>query len=346
MQMVHLRLFASCFRPIVAWGGKPLKDIMTDMHMPCLLQCGFYPDDSNGRFNCEGSCFSVLPEKGAGQSWIYSHENLFSITIQDFLFHEDLHMEYKQPTYVSLNYYDSISGVELGPDKRLTSGCIRVHYGNNDVYRAIYHKNIPIRSTGIEITPEYFKDYLKAKYPEEYKDPRSSFFIVNGSTNFPELVFLLRQLRQFRGTGISAKLYYEGKVAEALSLIVEKAKQLKRREESKNISGQDVDRLTAVTAYIDEHYAEEIYLEQLARIACMGLTKLKYTFKEVYHCTITEYIQNKRMTHAEQLLTSSDLNINQIAQLVGYSTSSRFSALFRKNTGLLPNEYRKLSVGK
>ncbi|CAI8900175.1 DNA-binding domain-containing protein, AraC-type [Brevibacillus sp. IT-7CA2] len=321
-----------------------MKDILTELHTPCLMQCGFYPDDDHGPYNREGACFSVLPEKGQGRYWTYTRDNLFSISIQDFVFYEDLFLEFQQPKYLSFNYYDSVSGEEFNPYKRLSSGCIRVHIGYHNLYRASYRKNIPIRSTAIEIMPEYYEDYLKSKYPVEYKDLRSSFITVDGMTNFAELVFLLRQIRSFRGTGIAAKLYYEGKVAEAVSLIVEKAKAHKKTHPSKSISRQDMDGLTAVTAYIDDHFSSEIHLEHLARIACMGLTKLKYTFKQANQCTITEYIQNKRMNHAEQLLTSTDLHINQIAYIVGYHNSSRFSQLFRKSTGLLPNEYRRFTV--
>ena len=97
-----------------------------------------------------------------------------------------------------------------------------------------------------------------------------------------------------------------------------------------------------MAAYLSDHYASEIPMERLTQIACMGTTKLKSSFKKVYDCTITEYIQQRRMSQAEYLLTSTDLSIGQIAQTVGYSTSSRFAELFRKSTGLLPGEFRKV----
>ena len=37
-------------------------------------------------------------------------------------------------------------------------------------YQVIVHKNIPVRSIGIEITPAYYEDYLKKQYPEEYRN--------------------------------------------------------------------------------------------------------------------------------------------------------------------------------
>ncbi|MCY9514839.1 helix-turn-helix domain-containing protein [Paenibacillus apiarius] len=323
-----------------------MNDMMADMYSPCLLENGFFPDYCNERCCREGLCFSVLPEKGQGHFWVYCHDNQFSISIQNFVLYEDLHIEYQQPQYVSINYYDSVSGEELKPFKRLSCNCIKGHLGCDNLYQAVYHKNIPICSTGIVIMPEYYEDYLNAKYPGEYEDPRSAFISVDGSTDFPELVFLFRQIRNFRGTGLSAKLYYEGKVAEAVSLIIEKTSQRTFSCPMKRLSAQDLDSLASVAAYIDDHFAFDIRLDQLARIACMGTTKLKCTFKELHKCTITDYIQNRRMCQAENLLTNTDLNINQIAQIVGYANSSRFSELFRKNIGMLPNEYRKLAVSK
>ena len=83
-------------------------------------------------------------------------------------------------------------------------------------------------------------------------------------------------------------------------------------------------------------------MERLTQIACMGTTKLKSSFKKVYDCTITEYIQQRRMSQAEYLLTNTDLSIGQIAQTVGYSTSSRF---LRSCSGRVPG-YCRESSGK
>ncbi|MFC8686912.1 hypothetical protein [Brevibacillus porteri] len=113
-----------------------MKDILTELHTPCLMQCGFYPDDDHGPYNREGVCFSVLPEKGHARYWTYTRDNLFSISIQDFVFYEDLFLEFQQPKYLSFNYYDSVSGEEFNPYKRLSCGCIRVHIGSNNLYRA------------------------------------------------------------------------------------------------------------------------------------------------------------------------------------------------------------------
>ena len=112
---------------------------------------------------------------------------------------------------------------------------------------------------------------------------------------------------------------------------------------TQKLSRQDIESIQTVASYLGDHYASDISLERLTQIACMGTTKLKSCFKKYYDCTITEYIQQRRMSQAEYLLAYTDLSVGQIAQTIGYSTSSRFAELFRKSTGLLPMEYRKMA---
>ena len=150
----------------------------------------------------------------------------------------------------------------------------------------------------------------------------------------------LTEIKNYRGEGIAAKLFYEGKVAEAVSMVVEYQKKHPEKKAYK-LSQQDIESIQTVASYLSDHYASDTPLERLTQIACMGATKLKSSFKKYYDCTITEYVQQRRMSQAEYLLAYTDLSIGQIAQSVGYSTSSRFAELFRKSTGLLPLEYRK-----
>ena len=69
--------------------------------------------------------------------------------------------------------------------------------------------------------PAYYEDYLKKQYPDEYHNPVEAFRKIDQTTDFPEMSRLLTELQNYRGDGIAAKLFYEGKVAEALSLVVE-----------------------------------------------------------------------------------------------------------------------------
>ena len=302
--------------------------------IPCT-ECG-------GCFNEVGDCWKLSPSVGEGYYWVYTQNDLFDIKIHDFWFHEDFFMNYESPEVLSITRYDSISGEELTPYRRMTAGCIKTFVGGYKPFKALVHKRVPIKSIGIEVTPLYYEDYLKQRYPGNYEHPLEAFRKIDQTMEFPAMSRLLHEVQTYRGRGIAADLYYEGKVAEAVSLVLEEQMRLDQKK-VKPLTDADSARLDTVIAFLNDHYAFEVPLDQLAKIACMGTTKLKTSFKQKTGCTVTEYIQHRRMSQAEHLLLHTDFTIGQIAEMVGYSTSSRFAELFRKSTGVLPGAYRKLT---
>lgn len=310
-----------------------------------LLQNGFQIENTKKPFNSMGKLFK-LPEKlGNGFYWVYGEKDLYDIKIHDFYFHKDSFFDLKMfewPECLSISYYESVSGEELMPYRHITAGCVKTFINANAPYKAIFHKNIPIRTIGIEIMPAYYEKYLKEAYPNEYIAPHDAFKNIGQTNNFPKMVSLLREVWNYNGNGLAAKLFYAAKVAEAVSLIVEHNKNL-NPVKSINVSSEDIELLENVTAYINDHFNCKISLEHLSHIACMGTTKLKLLFNQIYDCTISTYIQQRRLSHAETLLASTDFSIEQISQIIGYSNSGRFASIFRKSTGLFPRQYRKMS---
>ncbi len=56
---------------------------------------------------------------------------------------------------------------------------------------------------------------------------------------------------------------------------------------------------------------------------------------------IKDYINEYRLEQAKELLNDSRVRVSDVAAEVGYSNFSYFSTLFKKYTGLTPNEYRQ-----
>lgn len=307
-----------------------------------LLECGFLEEINSEKYSSIGKTYRFPEGSGEGTYWVYGQKNLFDIKIHDFFFYEDSFLEFDLSECLSITYYESISGEELMPYRRLSAGCVKTVIGRYEPYKAVIHRKIPIRSIGIEIMPAYYEQYLKSSYPNEDISPFEAFQGIGETKDFPEMIYLLNQVKNYRGDGITAKLFYEGKVAEAVSLILQYNKNSKIRT-AHNISQQDMLLINSVTAYINDHFSSKLSLEQLARIACMGTTKLKKVFKQVHGCTISEYIQQRRMSHAESLLATTDLTIEQISTSIGFSNPGGFADVFRKSTGLLPKEYRSMA---
>ena len=195
---------------------------------------------------------------------------------------------------------------------------------------------------GIEITPAYYEDYLQRLYPEAQINPVEAFQKIDQTSYFPEMSRLLTEIKNYRGEGVAAKLFYEGKVLETLALILERAQQNQKQSQKIPITKKDEENLQAVADYIDHHFEFSISVDQLCKIAYMGNTKLKTKFKEYFGCNITDYIIRKRIDQAQHLLIVTELSIAEIAQAVGYERPESFAKQFHRITGLLPREYRKL----
>ncbi|MDR2045331.1 MAG: AraC family transcriptional regulator [Clostridium sp.] len=103
----------------------------------------------------------------------------------------------------------------------------------------------------------------------------------------------------------------------------------------------DRDSIFTVRKYIDTNYGTAVTIAELARLACMSPSKLKYSFKA--HCgkTVFAYLTETRMRSAERLLSGTDLCVAHVAERVGYQKAGAFAAAFRKCTGRLPKEARR-----
>ena len=141
-----------------------MSEIIDQFYTPLLIEHGFIRDPDNQQYGALGDCWKLSPEVGEGTYWTYGQKDLYDIKIHNFSFHEDFMLECSMPECLSITRYDSISGEELSPYRRLSAGCIKTFIGGYTPYKALIHKNIPIRSVGIEIAPAYYEDYLKTAH--------------------------------------------------------------------------------------------------------------------------------------------------------------------------------------
>ena len=93
--------------------------------------------------------------------------------------------------------------------------------------------------------------------------------------------------------------------------------------------------------YLMEHLSERITIQHLSRRFLLNPTTLKSAFKKVYGNSLGAHMKEHRMEQASRLLLTSARSIAEIAQDVGYSSQSRFTAAFKDFYGVLPTEYRK-----
>ena len=97
----------------------------------------------------------------------------------------------------------------------------------------------------------------------------------------------------------------------------------------------------AVKRYIDLHFKEPLTLDQLAEDAHMNKFYLSHAFKREYGISPINYMITRRIEESKYLLAETDLSLSQIAQLLGFSSLSYFSQVFRRTQAVTPMEYRQ-----
>ena len=94
--------------------------------------------------------------------------------------------------------------------------------------------------------------------------------------------------------------------------------------------------------YFNEHYKEDINIEDYAKSLHMSACWFNRRFKQVTKVTPLQYIISIRIANAKTLLETKDYNVAETAREVGFSNPLYFTRLFTKNTGVSPSEYKKL----
>ncbi|SFX65421.1 two-component system, response regulator YesN [Thermoactinomyces sp. DSM 45891] len=100
------------------------------------------------------------------------------------------------------------------------------------------------------------------------------------------------------------------------------------------------DAFDQVKKYIEEHFMEDLSLEQLAKFVQLSPFYLSKCFKEVFGISYVDYMTQCRISRAKEYIRQGGLSFKEIAYEVGYHDPNYFSRVFKKTCGLSPSQYR------
>lgn len=100
-----------------------------------------------------------------------------------------------------------------------------------------------------------------------------------------------------------------------------------------------------VRHYLDQHYLEEINLEDLSGQFGLSRSYLCRRFRTFTGFTILNYCQKLRTAYAKELLRTTDLPVSRIAETCGHPHVSHFIEGFRRTEGVTPLVYRRMWSG-
>lgn len=110
-----------------------------------------------------------------------------------------------------------------------------------------------------------------------------------------------------------------------------------------NVTSQtkEINQVEKIAMFIAQNYTEPIKVSDIGQAIDLHPDHANSIFKKTFGTTLSEYITEERISHAQRELLTSDLPITQLAFNCGFQSISRFNAAFMKITGCTPREFRK-----
>lgn len=111
-----------------------------------------------------------------------------------------------------------------------------------------------------------------------------------------------------------------------------------------DLSRADSLRLLAARRLIDERWSEKLSLPGIAAQCGLNREKLTRGFREMFACSVTEALSERRLTQAGRMLLTTDLPVSSVGYENGYLNNASFARAFGRRFGLSPSDYRAARV--
>ena len=221
----------------------------------------------------------------------------------------------------------------------------------------VWRKGKHFHGAEITIYKKYFEEVIKPLFPETI-DFR--YFARNHTYRYLPLniVSIIQTLRSQAETQTLTPLFLESKIMESIALLYEEihtspdntfSNQLNYGEikigTNRYITLSTSDALAIQKAYdiLTKEACHPPTIRNLSSRIFLNEQKLKAGFLAKYHMSIGEYTKSIRMATAENLLSTTELSIEEISKKVGYHHSGNFVKMFKQYHGVTPLAFRKLN---
>lgn len=103
-------------------------------------------------------------------------------------------------------------------------------------------------------------------------------------------------------------------------------------------------RVRIAKEYIDEHYLYIQGITELARTCLMSEYHFFRSFKQIYSITPHQYLLQKKLSVAREMIHNSNYKLSDIATICGFPDSASFSKSFKKHFSTNPSSYKKKNI--
>jgi len=203
-----------------------------------------------------------------------------------------------------------------------------------------------LNSGTVNFSANTFSIYTPKMQHNEYHFEKTSvfcigFFLLNSTINIRSgnyadndhiVQFLIEKIKQ---EAVLKQIHYRDVINIHLSEIIY------RIDRMVNEKQYTYDEFYIIKKYIEENLDYSIDIDILSKMSGYSYHYFRHKFKEQTKISPKQYILNRRIEYAQNLLLNSPISITNIAQICGFNCSSQFNSAFKKRIKMTPTEYRR-----
>lgn len=138
------------------------------------------------------------------------------------------------------------------------------------------------------------------------------------------------------------KIYLKNKTMEVILYVFDEI-QASNKTRVSGLNEEDIIRIKRVEQKLQNSFSSKLTIPLLAKSVALNQTKLKKGFKEIFHKTIYEYLQEIRLNKAILFLKENRYTIKEVSLMVGYTNQGSFSYAFSQKYNCSPKSIQKNS---
>lgn len=218
-----------------------------------------------------------------------------------------------------------------------------------------WKKGQHFHGTEITIYERYFTEVIKPNFPNivDFETFIKNYTYIYLPLKIVEVIHDLQSLAHENSLN---SLYLESKILECLGILINEVTKSPENAFTNQINygninigtnriikltSSDINAIQKAHDILEKNYVSPPNITALSKMVFLNEQKLKAGFSKHYHMSIGEYINHIKMTVAANLLSTTDLSVEDIASKVGYNYSANFSKMFKKTYGKTPLKFRK-----
>lgn len=239
-------------------------------------------------------------------------------------------------------------GFVISGDRKIITptGAFTYHAGDVAIsqpfayHRSMANSEAPYERIMIKYKPEYVRPFIERVGQQSFDNLYERWvcrFTEEDSHRIGRLFMDMEE--EFNKDGAHKEFILQGMLFRLLLEIIER----KLPEEDFNKQETPLTPpIVEALAYIENFYAKDPSLEDVARVAGFSSAYFSRLFQAQLGMSYSKYLNNVKIHHVQVLLAQTDKSIMEIAQETGYCHGNYLNEQFKKKVGMTPGAYRKM----